>query len=70
MEGFTLNSVCDQIIDQLDDKQFSLPAKSCSPAIVYLLHHHILASLDKGDCFVRILFTDFSKGFALVDHKS
>ena len=67
MEGFTLDSVYNQIIDQLDDKQFSLPGKSCSHAIVYLLYH-ILASLDKGDCFVRILFTDFSKGFDLVDH--
>ena len=68
MEGFTLDSVCNQNIDQLDDKQFSLPGKSCSHAIVYLLHHHILASLDKGDCFIRVLFTDFIKGFALVDH--
>ena len=68
MEGFTLDSVYNQIIDQLDDKQFFLPGKSYSHAILYLLHHHILTSLDKGDCFVRILFTDFSKGFALVNH--
>lgn len=36
-------------------------------ALVYLLHC-ILEALDNGHCYTRILFTDFSKGFDLVDH--
>ena len=68
MEGFTLDSLYNQIVDKLDDKQFALPSKSCSHALVCLLHR-IFASLDRGNCFARILFTDFSKGFDLVDHK-
>ena len=67
MKGFTLDSLYNQIVDKLDDKQSALPGKSCSHALVYLLHH-IFASLDRGNCFARILFTDFSKGFDLVDH--
>ena len=67
MEGFTLDSLYNPIVDKLDDKQFALPGKSCSHALVYLLHH-IFASLDGDNCFARILFTDFSKGFDLVDH--
>ena len=64
---FTLDSLYNQIVDKLDDKQIALPGKSYSHALVYLLHH-IFASLDRGICFARILFTDFSKGFDLVDH--
>ena len=60
MEGFILDSLYNQIVDKLDDKQFVLPGKSCSHALVYLIHH-IVASLDRGNCFARILFTDFSK---------
>ena len=67
MEGFTLDSLYNQIVDKLDDKQFALPGKSCSHALVYLFHH-IFVSLERGNCFARILFTDFSKGFDLVDH--
>ena len=69
MEGFTLDSLYNQMVDKLDDKQFALPGKSCSHALVYLFHH-IFASFDRGNCFTRILFTDFSKGFDLVDHNA
>ena len=67
VEGFTVDSLYNQIIYKLDDKQFALPGKSCSHALVYLLHH-IYASLDRGNCFAAILFIDFSKGFDRVDH--
>ena len=30
--------------------------------------HCILEALDNSHCYARILFTDFSKGFDLVDH--
>ena len=36
--------------------------------MVYLLHL-ALEALDKGNCSVRFFFTDFSKGFDLIDHQ-
>ena len=67
MEGFTIDCVYNQIVHKVDDKQFALSGKSCSHALVYLLHH-IFASHDRSNCFARILITDFSKGFDLKDH--
>ena len=67
MEGFTLKSLMSDVGHQLDPKQFALPKKSTTQALVYLLHV-ILASLDRGHCSVRIFFADFKKGFDLVDH--
>ena len=66
MEGFTLKSLMSDVGHQLDLKQFALPKKSTTQALVYLLHV-ILASLDHGHCPVRIFFADFKKGFDLVD---
>ena len=43
MVGFTLESPYQQV-DELDDKIFALPCKSCVYTLIYLLHH-ILASL-------------------------
>ena len=45
-----------------------LTGKPTLHAIVYLLNC-ILESLDRGNCFARIIFTDFSKGFDLLVHK-
>ena len=56
-----------QVIDKIDLKQFALPGRSTRHALVYLLHC-ILEALDNSHCYARILFTDFSKGFDLVDH--
>ena len=67
MEGFTLKSLMSDVGHQLDPKQFALPKKSTTQALVYLLHV-ILASLDHGHCSVRIFFADFKKGFHPVDH--
>ncbi|CAB4019420.1 Hypothetical predicted protein [Paramuricea clavata] len=67
MERFTINSLMPQVIDQLDPKQFALPNKSTTHALVYLLHQ-ILAALDSGHNFIRLFFADFRKGFDLVDH--
>ena len=53
--------------DQLDDKQFAVAGKSTTHALVYFLHL-ILEGLDNGDMYARIFYTDFSKGFDLVDH--
>ena len=69
MEGFTLQSLFDQVCENLDDKQFALEGKSTTHALVYLLHV-ILQSLDDGHSFARVFFADFSKGFDLVDHNA
>ena len=67
MEGFTLSSFYCQVIDNIDFLQFALPGKSTTYALIYSLHC-ILEVLDTGYCYARILFTDFSKGFDLVEH--
>ena len=56
-----------QVIDKIDLKQFALAGRSTTHALVYLLHC-ILEALDNSYYYARILFTDFSKGFDLVDH--
>ena len=56
-----------EIRDIIDVKQFAMPGKSRTQALVYLLHL-ILARLDVGHCFVPLFFADFRKGFDLVDH--
>lgn len=55
------------MVDLIDDKQFALAVKSTTHALVYFLQV-ILEGLDRGDMYARVLFTDFSKGFDLVDH--
>ena len=67
MERFTINSFMPHVIDQHDPKQYALPNKSTTHALVYLLHH-IFAALDSGHNSVRSFFADFRKGFDLVDH--
>ncbi|CAB3994355.1 RNA-directed DNA polymerase from mobile element jockey-like [Paramuricea clavata] len=67
MEGFMLQSLMSKVGLKLDPKQFALPGKSITQALVYLLHL-IHAALDQGHCSVRIFFADFKKGFDLVDH--
>jgi phosphoribosyl 1,2-cyclic phosphodiesterase len=67
MEGFTLESLLLDVLDKLDPKQFSLPKKSTTQALVYHMHQ-IHAGLDKGQCSARVFFADFKKGFDLVDH--
>jgi hypothetical protein len=67
MEGFTLDSLLGEVSSKLDTKQFAMPRKSTTQALVYLLHlHH--AGLDVGHCYARLFFADFRKGFDLVNH--
>ena len=66
-EGFILAPLFNQVIDKIDLKQFALPGISTTHALIYLLHC-ILEALDNSHCYARILFTDFSKGFDVVDH--
>ena len=67
MEDFTLDSLLNEVSSKLDIKQFALPGKSTTQALVYLLHL-IHAGLDVGHCYARLFFADFRKGFDLVDH--
>ena len=67
MEDCTLDKLFPQIADKLDSKQFALPKKSTTHALVYLIHS-ILNALEKGSCTARLFFADFRKGFDLVDH--
>ena len=43
------------------------PGRATTHALVFFLQV-ILEALDQGDTYARIFFTDFSKGFDLVDH--
>ena len=67
MEDCTLDILFPQVINKLDTKQFALPKKSTTHALVYLLHS-ILKALERGSCTARLFFADFKKGFDMVDH--
>ena len=67
MEDCTLDKFFPEVVNKLDTKQFALPKKSTTHALVYLLHS-ILVALERGSCTSRLFFADFKKGFDLVDH--
>ena len=67
MEGFTLDSLLGEVSGKLDTKQFAMPRKSTTQALVYLMHL-IHAGLDVGHCYARLFFADFRKSCDLVDH--
>ena len=67
MGGFVLKPLTSEVAHKLDPKQFALPTKSTTHALVYFLHL-VLSALDRGQCSIRIFFADFKKGFDLVDH--
>ena len=67
MEGLTLDSLFKQVCNKFDSHQFALAGKSTTHALVFFLQV-ILEALDQGDAYACIFFTDFSKGFDLVDH--
>ena len=66
MEDCTLDKFFPEVVNKLDTKQFALPKKSTTHALVYLLHS-ILVALERGSCTARLFFADFKKGFDLVD---
>ena len=67
MERFAIKSLMPQVIDHFDPKQFALPNKSTTHALVYLLYQ-IFAALDSGHNYITLFFADFRKGFDLVEH--
>ena len=66
LEGFSNKSLLMCVWDKLDSMQFALPGRSTTQALVYLLNT-ILESVDGGEMYKRMFFSDFSKGFDLVD---
>ena len=66
LDGFSLDSQFQEIVNKLDHKQSFIDGKSTVQALVYFLHT-ILESLDRGENYIRVFFADFSKGFDLVD---
>ena len=55
------------MFNKLDNKQFALPGRSTTQALIFFMHT-ILEALDSCGRYIRIFFSDFSKGFDLVDH--
>ena len=68
LEGFTNRRLLQQIGDKIDSKQFARKGHSTTYALVYLLQA-IHEAIDRGNNCVRIFFSDFSKGFDLIDHQ-
>ena len=66
VEGLTLDYLFKKVCDKLDTHQFALAGKSTTHALLFFLQV-ILEALDQGQTYARIFFTDFSKGFDLVD---
>ena len=62
-----MDSLLGEVSSKLDTKQFAMPRKSTTQALVYILHL-IHAGLDIEHCYARLFFADFRKGFDLVDH--
>ena len=69
MEGFTLDSLLNEVSSKLDSKQFTLAGRSTTQVLVYLLHL-IHAGLDVGHCYARLFFAEFKKGLDLVDQNN
>ena len=63
----TLHSLLSEVSGKLDAKQFAMPRKSTTQALVYILHL-IHAGLVMEHCYARLFFADLRKGFDLVDH--
>ena len=67
LEGFSAESLITSVFNKLDNKKFALPGRSTTQALIFFLHT-ILEALDTCGRYIRIFFSDFSKGFDLVDH--
>ena len=67
LEGFSAQPLITSVFNKLDNKQFALHGRSTTQALIFLMHT-ILEILDNCGRYIRIFFSDFSKGFDLVDH--
>ena len=69
LEGFSAESLITGVFNKLDNKQFALPGRSTTQALIFLMHT-ILEALDTCGRYIRIFFSDVNKGFDLVDHNA
>ena len=67
MEDFIRVRLLNQVADNLDPRQYAREGHSTTDALVYLLQA-VHKATDSRNCGTRILFTDFTKGFDLIDH--
>ena len=67
LEGFTHRRLLKQVNCDIDPRQYAREGHSTTQALIYLLHaiHEIVHT---GNCCVRTFFSDFSKGFDIIDH--
>ena len=65
LEGFSVESFITSVFNKLDNEQFALPGRSTTQALIFFMHT-ILEALDSCGRYIRIFFSDFSKGFDLV----
>ena len=66
-EGFSAEALITSVINKLDNKQFAVPGRSTTQDLIFFMHT-ILETLDTCGRYIRIFFSDFSKGFDLVDY--
>ena len=67
LEGFTNWRLLHQVGEYIDPKQFARKGQSTTHALVYRFQA-IHVAIDRGISCVRIFFSDFSKGFDIIDH--
>ena len=69
MEGFARSRFVAQILEKRarDPRQYAREGHSTMDALIYILHT-IHEATDYGNCVARMFFTDYSKGFDLIDH--
>ena len=53
LEGFSAKSLLMCVWDKLDSKQFAVPGRSTTQALVYLLYT-VLESVDGGEMYLRM----------------
>ena len=67
LEGFSAEPLITSVFNKLDNEQFALPGRSTTQALIFLMHT-ILEIQDTCGRYIRIFFSDFSKGSDLVDN--
>lgn len=67
LEGFTNRRLLHQVGEYIDPKQFAGKGRATTHALVYRLQA-IHEAIDRGISCVRIFFSNFSKGFDIIDH--
>ena len=53
--------------DKIDHRQYARKRHSTTDALLYRLQA-VYEAVDSGEAFARLFFTDFTKGFDLIDH--